>query len=302
MSIKTYPVIVNSNLYSPTWKDELYNELYQALYDEDFLKGLTDLGLAKMEDGEDFACDYSELLAYQNLVEYLILCKEELLYAATIEEYQDIVEYYDLLQIRKNFFCKYGTYKIFDLLIRVVGIIIRGTVGIGLDYMIFDPVTEVVTLGDELVIDGDFSDDTATNYSQINRSFPFAVSASPDIRSGGGADIAISKDASMHFAPNTQFENNKAYRITFDITTLISGSVLLYASGLTAPHTLLNSYTAVGTYEFDVELSTNCYISFWATVGAFSGNSAIIDNLSIKEIISTETNHNPNNLTEFIIP
>jgi hypothetical protein len=138
MSVNTYPILIDSTLYTLTWKDELYNELYQALYDEDFLQDLSNEGLEKMEDGEDFLCDYAELLAYQNLIEYLILCKEELLKATTTDEYDEIIEYYNLIQIRHNFFCKYHTYKIFDLLIRVAGIIIKGTVGFGLDFMILE--------------------------------------------------------------------------------------------------------------------------------------------------------------------
>lgn len=138
MSIKTYPILVDSDLYLLTWKDSLYNNLYQALYDNGMMKDLTDEGLAKMEDGEDFLCDYAELLSYQLLVDYLILCKEELLKATTIDEYDDIIDNYKLKQIRKNFFCKYGNYRLFDSLLTIAGIQINGLIGFGLDFMILE--------------------------------------------------------------------------------------------------------------------------------------------------------------------
>lgn len=123
MSIKPYPIFINSTLYTKTWKDELYNQLNNYLYNIGKFRTLTDKSdtLAKIGRGDKATIIYEELFYYGILIDYLINAKETI-YRSTFDDdntVEDLLETYEFDKIRKNLLCRFNTTRIFDALLRI---------------------------------------------------------------------------------------------------------------------------------------------------------------------------------------
>ncbi len=129
MSIKQYPILIDSNLYTKTWKDMLYNELNNYIYRIGKYKNLTDSGYTLRSIGRADKANsiHEELFYYKILIDYIINAKETIYRSTSSGETTDeILETYDFDTIRKNIFCRFNTTKIFDALIRIANFVEEG--------------------------------------------------------------------------------------------------------------------------------------------------------------------------------
>jgi hypothetical protein len=138
-----YPILIDDTLYTPTWKDTLYNDLQQALYDDGKTKALTDKAVKWDQEGRLSDCVYEEILMYQALIEYLILARDLLSKdpSLTATEYAALKDTFDFNCIRNTFFCKFGSNKLFDELIAVANLGV-GSSNQGLDFMLLEPTDD----------------------------------------------------------------------------------------------------------------------------------------------------------------
>lgn len=145
MSIKPEGTFINSDLYSLTWKDELYNTLWQYLIDNNVIRLLTERGLKKDERGENSNCIYYELMFWEFFIDYLILMKDEATKNSTQTqaEFDAIIESYDIDCIKKKVRCDLDNVFPFNKLVIMTNLYTRAGIGnAGLDFMIFDSPTD----------------------------------------------------------------------------------------------------------------------------------------------------------------
>jgi hypothetical protein len=263
MSIKSNGILVDSNLYSPTWQDTLYNQLWQCLIDNNVIKSLTDKGYKKDQYGECSNDAYTELFFWSSLIDYFILLKTEALKVniTTEEEVNTIIEGFNLDCFKEIARCRYNKVNIFNKLVEELGIAYDG-----LDYMIFDPTTPEIT-GNELTNDPTFT----------TGGIWYEAGHSPITRTGGF--LIISDLSGANVSTDFILQIGRIYKVEITLDSIGFGSVQLYSG---EPAGALLTITTPGTYTVVVTKTTSFDFFVLATT-LFSG--ATISKFSVKEFV-----------------
>jgi hypothetical protein len=136
------------------------------------------------------------------------------------------------------------------------------------DSVITINVTDVVELGDEILVNGDFATDT--DWDNIG-DFPFTIAAGKLNAPGLGID-----SGSMHQAFDPQPAGT--YRLVFTIDSVSEGSFWLNFGGGVAASTIQSS---ADTYSEDIFIGD----AFGDVDLRSSGGDAVIDNVSLRKIL-----------------
>lgn len=134
MSIKPRGVLINSDLYTKTDRDIIYNSMVNYIFSTGVLQKLLEEIINKEEFGENSQYLYDKLDFIRTLVHYLMLMNIELLKAENAEDKQKIKDSYKLACFRHIALCKYHIEEIFDGLVNLSD----NTQLDGLDYMILE--------------------------------------------------------------------------------------------------------------------------------------------------------------------
>lgn len=135
MSIKPTGVIIDSNLYVQTERDIIYNNMVNYLFSTEILEQLLEEITNKEEFGENTNPLYSKLNFINNIVQYILLLKIELLQAGEDEDkIEEITNSYKLACFRKIALCEYHIEEIFDGLLEAPTVVLPD----GIDYMILE--------------------------------------------------------------------------------------------------------------------------------------------------------------------
>lgn len=133
MSIKPDNIIINSTLYTRTWKDDIYNALMGVLYQKGILTNLVNKTWNKEERG---ICDidgWYHVYYYQILIDYIMTYLEDKdKPCLTQDELDDLISSYNFKCIRKTFVCKFKDPEILDAMLAAIGYDSMD----GLDFMI----------------------------------------------------------------------------------------------------------------------------------------------------------------------
>lgn len=122
MSIKPNDIIIDSNLYTKTWKDITYNSLMNVL----FQKGILTTTLNKTWNKEERGiCDidgWYQIYYYQIFIDYLMLYLEDKdKPCLTQDELDELITSYDFKCIRKTFVCKFKNPEVLDAMLSAIG-------------------------------------------------------------------------------------------------------------------------------------------------------------------------------------
>jgi hypothetical protein len=274
MSIILNDILIDSNLYSQTEWDEIYNTLMQSLFNDtvtnkSIMTELTYEGQEEMERGDDFFCTFVELWLYQLLVEYMILMRKELDRTTTADEYNDVIDKYKISEVRKGWICKYGKYgrgySIIDKMLELVKVKLNRTELSGIDYM---SITCDFQYGPELQTNGKFDSGAGWFNNSGGIYSPVSISS---------GDHNISSLTPSNIYTNTILTNGITYQLDFD---LVSGTNLNVYSGSTG----IETYTDPGSYS-------KMFISQGTRIGFISDgiSNPVIDNVVIREVLSTSS-------------
>ena len=128
MSILIDNQLIRPILYTPTYKDLLFNSLYDIMYGEGFLKEKIDKGFYQDERGRDSFCTWDELFYFETLVDYFILMKDTYykIQCVTQEDIDKLKSDYKLDCLRKTILCKFNNTSLFDKMLLSLGLTIDG--------------------------------------------------------------------------------------------------------------------------------------------------------------------------------
>ena len=117
--ILTSPYIINNTQYTKTWKDLLYNNLSQLLYDYGTTQGLIGKAFKADERGKKSDCAWEEVFFYQTLIKYFINLKDAFfkIQCPDATKIKALTDSYNLTCIRKTILCKYNRTDLYDLLL-----------------------------------------------------------------------------------------------------------------------------------------------------------------------------------------
>lgn len=134
MSIKPRGVLIDSNLYTKTEWDILYNGMVDYLFSSGAIKEIFDPLKQKEEFGEDNSYEYEQLFYLQQIIQYFILLKHEANQQVTSQDtLETLLETYKISCIRETALCRFSLEKYFDGLLSNTGIGFDG-----LDFMILE--------------------------------------------------------------------------------------------------------------------------------------------------------------------
>lgn len=284
MTIKAYPILIDSNLYTKTWKDVMYNNMNDYLLSKvagykiqsitNNGKVLTSIGKKKNSDSS-----YEELFYYKCLIDYFINANETLLKTGNVTDITIAKLAYKFDCIRKTIYCKFKATKIFDDLFAMSGI--SNSLLNGLDYMVLDPST--IAIGSELVIDGNFPN--STNWTLDSG---WSVSGGKATHNSSFGQTNIRQTIASIIA-------NTSYILTFDVSGyILSGSSILSIGG---PGSGMD-FTINGNGSYSFMGTTNSSIAA-SLISLLSDETMSITNISLKQL--TITIVNIGNFPKFII-
>lgn len=122
MSIKPDNILINSSLYTRTWKDDIYNSLMNILYQKGILTTTVNKAWKKEERG---ICDidtWYQVYYYQIFIDYLIAYLEDKGgQCLTSDQLNDLINSYNFKCIRSTFVCKFKNPEILDAMLRAIG-------------------------------------------------------------------------------------------------------------------------------------------------------------------------------------
>lgn len=266
MSLEKDKSILIDNLpYQLTSKDELYNRMFQYLFNKGILKSLSDKGYSQASRGEDFICTYTELFYYQSLVQYLIIFQEEVsktcLSASQINSLKDD---FGFSCIRKTMYCKYNSTKILDDLLKIA----LGEDGV--DFMVLD------CSGDYLGPELSGLDHWSSEYAGI---------------------FTLDSDlAEVTYTPPSEFLN-KDYRLSFTILEGTGSLIVSYDDGGVPTQT---TYSSPGTYMIEFSPLGNQEIAF-TNDNLLNDPKFVITDISIREVITSSGDNCSECQSQFII-
>jgi hypothetical protein len=293
MSLVTYPNISRTTLYSKTWKDELYNQMYKSLYDKGILKKLSDIGESQDEDGSNSDCTYLQLFYLEQYINYLILLKDEATKTTLTQDQlvnlRDNI--YKLPIIRANFLCRFGNSNNIDIIKAIVNL--GNIAGInnltqdGLDYMIFDPNSPL--LGNELIINSSFNNPSLGWIDVLNNILITGLSGSLNLKNY--TTSGVTQQLSLIVGHTYKFQLTVISAINPNAIAVFNSSVDFGINNL-----ILQINTPVVN-------NTVYEITFVATqvtllLTIITNTDFILTNVSLREIIAIGNNNNNN---DFII-
>lgn len=256
MSIRQKYRILDSTLYSKTWKDVLINELYDYIYSIGKFKELTDKGKKLRSIGRDDIKVYEELYFYKLLVDYIVNLRTA--YLKSVDEDQEELELsYKLSCVRKYLFCRFKNTHIFDKLIQMANLKQDG-----IDFMQIGCLQDTST---EKVTNGGFDD--STGWGNLGG---WVISGGVATTSYNGGTPLI-----RELVQSVTFDAGVTYTITFTITNYTQ---VLGTSYISLTYSTANSVpiTGNGTFSHDITVSGPA-----PTLRLVGNDDFSIDNLSI---------------------
>ena len=292
MSLKVYPLIIDSNLYTKTWKDDLYNELNDYIYGVGVYKDLTDSAYITRKIGrrEREHTKYEELFFYKILIDYIINLKEAVSKSGV--DVEEELESFKLDKIRANVLCRFNSTKLFDNLLMIANVVNQG-----IDYMQIGCLQDVA--GSELQTNGDFSSivDPIVGYHEVLRSYPFTINTATNISTSDGFDLSTLYDTINHLLSDYILTIGYTYRLSYDITILTSGkSIFAYGWDAAVPHSIITDAngSSVGTITIDF-VATYTRLTFYTDASNGLGEEAFIKNISLKQYSGIDVCNSSNN-------
>lgn len=122
MSLKLDNILIDSTLYTRTWKDDIYNALMSVLYQKGILTTTVNKAWKKEERGTCDINTWYQVYYYQIFIDYLITYLEDKGgQCLTTEELDELINSYNFKCIRNTFVCKFKNPEILDSMLRAIG-------------------------------------------------------------------------------------------------------------------------------------------------------------------------------------